>query len=234
MKQNNVIIFEGPAGSGKTFAIKHSTAEFNDRLYLGPVLPEIERPRAYEGDLGYLHSQLKDYRSTLHMVQAAQAERVSVIDRWFLSQIVYDHIRRNEMAISPETIDTLMIVSLMSIARARLELQARTRVRAEHEQYNLLFVVLCPPPSLIRELRSHAEAKGRVYPYSAEVESLLYRDAAARLSHWAESISPIDIGRTRFTVQVTPFYSHTLTVRSTRIEHAIQRFLEGTHEHVPA
>lgn len=96
-------IIEGPAGSGKTTLIK----ELKEQGYVvAPALGTIERPRAYNfPDLGAGLSLAKDM---LHLTEAIMCPDEHVIlDRGFVSQIVYGSFRSNYEPYFREHIDLL-------------------------------------------------------------------------------------------------------------------------------
>lgn len=237
MKPYKVVVFEGPAGSGKSYLMR----EFSDvyqlgyeqpesqlpELYLGQELPEIDRPRAYIGNLGYYHSQLKDYRSSLNMLLAG-VNRVSLVDRWLISQVIYDHIRLGHNELRPGILEASVVSGLKSLGSALAESRTRQGLKPESRPptIHILFVILAGSPGSVYHTRSFAEANGREYPYDAQTEVQLYRHAASILRAWA-SYTPVELNGVSFHVGVSAHYMTNLLARSTQVTESILSFISG-------
>jgi len=227
--KRKAVIFEGPAGSGKSYMIKHLAEHFGDKIYpeVGH-LPEIDRPRAYISSHGLWHSQFKDHRSTLHMLMAE--DQVSIIDRWGVSQQVYDAIRAKRSVVEPEALTYSLSMMVHSLQIAWAEHYARLDRTVPELEIDMLFIVVCSPGSLIDKLRASAIEKGRVYPYLAKDEASLYRQAAFALTQWSLD----EIRRTNFVarIEVLPLYVTSLEQRFDHVLRSVQRLID--HDHLPS
>lgn len=228
MKQQ-VVIFEGPAGSGKSYLFKAVAERFQGILFDGPWLPEIERPRAYVGDYGLWHAQMKDYRSTLHMLMAAG--KPVLIDRWSVSQQIYDHLRAGKQRINEEVLGESLAASIYSLDVARYEHQARLGQDYGGYELDLLFVFLCSPATVVNRLRQNAIENGRVYPYDAASEVALYSHASFALNQWSLE-TPTELAKLAVTVRTSIHHTSDLTVRHDQVMAAVGEFI--AHDHIPA
>ena len=219
-ERRKVVIFEGPAGSGKSYLLDHMSERFDSDMYQFPhgKLPEIERPRSYPGLIGLMHSQLKDQRSMLHVLMAD--EKLVFIDRWLLSQQVYDSIRQKNVKTDPEALSYALTLAIFGINGMWQEHHGRMNLPAPKLELDLMFLVVTAPSTVTRSLRSGPEAGGRVYPYDADVETACYRSAAFTLSQLM--FESINCGVTTATIHSHSIFGAGLEARPDYAEKAIR------------
>lgn len=173
-----VIVFEGPAGSGKTTALKAvmESEELSGKVATAELLPTFDRPRSYEGRDGVLLSQMKDYRTTLQLLSHVGPEAV-IVDRWYISQWVYGTIRRNEYDLNYYQGLWLIQNAFLTYEQAARELLTREWPTKPvlTTPLDILFVFMLPDTPVLNYLRSHAD---REFPYSPENECWMYGKAA--------------------------------------------------------
>lgn len=227
--RRKAIVFEGPAGSGKTYLMNQLMHQFRDQVIPEvDLLPEIERPRQYIGEHGRWHAQLKDYRSTLHMLMAD--DRVAMIDRWGVSRLVYDAIRSGQHVIEPDALAYSLSMMVYGLQQAWSENFASRDLQVPTLELDLLFIVVCSPGALITRLRQPAIDSGRIYPYQAEYEAKLYRQAAFALVQWSLE----EIRRTNFVcrTEVVSLYTSNLDDRGSQASRAVERLID--YDHIPS
>jgi hypothetical protein len=176
----DIIIFEGPAGAGKSTVIKALLGDgwISD---VPTALGSIPRPRAYETfDSGATLSLVKDVCRLSELIGHADGKYPRLyMDRGFVSQSVYHYLRSGSAAGFRHSID-LLPSSLYSIQRTLSSEYNRRRFwqnqLEEDLQISIVFVI--PETREVKRRRVLAEKN---YPYAAEEEVAFYRMACNQL-----------------------------------------------------
>jgi hypothetical protein len=221
MNLRRAIIFEGPAGSGKTTLMNHFRQSPSVQLSTEPELPEIDRPRAYTGTLGLWHAQLKDHRSAMHMLMTPE-DQVSLIDRWVVSQQIYDHIRQGRTELKRDALSYSLTYAMQNIANLWGEHWARMDCSIPPVTLNLMFVFVVSAAIDVRTMRSGPEAEGRKYPYSAEAEVNLYRQACFTVQQM--TFEPIIRSNISVHFRVLPLFTSSREQRLTTLRQSAEVF----------
>lgn len=171
-------IIEGPAGSGKSSLINELIAQ--KRGFIRPVpFGTIARPRAYDfPDLGAGLSMAKDF---LHLAEAITAPGHVLMDRGFLSQVIYGAFR------SPDNgyLQTHAHELPMRIREIVDVVSSDYTFRSNQSQISttpIFLGILLPPWKELIDRREghlrHHNLPANHYPFDALTEHQLYQLAA--------------------------------------------------------
>lgn len=166
VEPRTVVVVEGPAGSGKSTLIQYlSKNGFR-------VIPRLAMPfRDYaESGAPALHSMIKD---AYHLTLALQRPGVTVLDRFYLSQMVYQALREKSEQL-PYTEEH----HLLDFARILwTDYSFRSRHFDSYTAFGyrlpvrFIFLILLPPVEQIIHQRT---LTGKAYPFDPVVEWDLY------------------------------------------------------------
>ncbi len=185
-----MMIVEGPAGSGKSYLCRKLIQRYGSELELVelPKLIKIDRPRDYQDD----GERLSLYKDAVHLAVAVtnadQSGKIQVIDRCFLSQLVYGSIRAKLVFVNPFNV-TLTLVSAQEVLKALiLNLNSRFLNRSINSSLvlasiKLNFLILLPSPAMIETNRAKT---GNSYPFSVYDELERYRGISSLLKNYQE------------------------------------------------
>lgn len=190
--RKNLLIMEGPAGSGKSTLIK-KLREPSSNFFIEPVNPlSFNRPRTYDGIDGLQLAQLKDGANVVNALYTRSTELDQIIiDRGFISAAVYGYIRATALGreVSLPTSVAMMVSSLFvrlmqEFADAKVRNSCEMDLIEGHPLGEVTklcstFVVLVPSARVLRYTRAQAEANGRKYPYDVDTEVEAYTVAAS-------------------------------------------------------
>lgn len=205
----HLIVIEGPAGSGKSTLIERVVTQ--GLVHRPHFICEIPRPRKYEGMTGVLLAQLKDYANALgflanveHITHGELEAKPTIVDRWVVSQFVYETIRRRPAGQQIVTIPgPLMFQALVHNIQGLFHMHEELRVRDQQipklvESPIIDFLILMPYGGLLNDLRRKA---GRPFPFNPVEEFMGYQEATWCLQEYAQSPEI----RSMANVRVTPF-----------------------------
>lgn len=193
-----LVIIEGPAGSGKSTLISEIEAK-----KLGQLVPSyresglLPRPgRSFDGIQGVQISQLKDAFTVMQIAELLRSNgktnKPLVIDRWLISQLVYDNIRHNRTSVNFHTVKGLLNTHFLQFPLIMLEYFYRNG-EPEIWMTDLLseitfdFLIIMPTPDVLLARRQWA---GKEYPYSVLTELDWYQAIAKSLWEYINSGYP--------------------------------------------
>lgn len=170
-----LVVFEGPAGSGKTTLIKN---QFDGKGFKYLQLRDklnIDRPRSYDGTEGIRLAQIKDQVTTSDFI--FEPHPACITDRWYLSQFVYGSIRK-KMEATPRDIIRLGMRDVLYQSQSAALRGAEPFLHQEHQaiKFVIRLVVFLPSPRVLKFLRESAPV-GREYPFDVQQEIDLYYEA---------------------------------------------------------
>ena len=181
MNHPDLIIVEGPAGSGKSTLIEQMVTDNIGHEVGLPDNINIPRPRAYrDNNHGVILSLVKDSA----MVATALFDRCvggtrtpPILDRGYLSQLVYGTLRRGGQALPTVTL-TYINMMLLHISAMRTQILLRTGFPQSIEPFDVLVIMNLPSLSNLRTRRKYSP---KHYPYGALSEWELYNQIASSL-----------------------------------------------------
>ncbi len=180
VRRIRMFFLEGPAGGGKT-SVRDKLVNDDHLVNLieNPLPVEITRPRAYNThDSGASLSLLKDFRSLLDILsQTAPGEGVVenyLIDRCFVSQIIYHSIRTQQgvefLAGQSLTLIPRIVTTTQFIMNELSHRNPEREFGPTIIDYRMIFVI----PENEVELQVRRNLTQKVYPYDAFLENQLY------------------------------------------------------------
>ena len=171
-KKPLILILEGPAGSGKTWATR---VLVENGFKLVPrnagIQPALIRDYSYYQD-DALRSQQKDLVNlSLAINYARESQNHVVIDRCLLSQLVYGSLRRK--TIPKGNVGSLAhhLKQLSSLIARDYDLRRSFDLPRIENDPRFLFVILYPSVRRLNEQRAKTDKK---YPFPAEAELMRY------------------------------------------------------------
>lgn len=188
MKKKIAVVLEGPAGAGKSSLISQAFEKFGN-LVTDPdtlLIPQLPRPRSYEGPEGAILAQLKDYRVPLALARLSE-DQILLVDRYLLSTIAYDKLRgvRNQC-----TFWSLYAAAIASYPYITREQRLRsTDLEPGKTDVAIYYVILTPTIAQLEMNRSRAK---KVYPFDPLDELMLYQDLALEFEGGRVSCLHID------------------------------------------
>lgn len=228
LEQLDLLILEGPAGSGKSTVLGELLRRGS--FHQPNPIVEFPRPRSYDGALNLALSIVKDGSSLLSAMihqMLYPTKTPVVIDRFMISQMVYGRIRRGFDPGAPPWNRALMKDDVGELSMS-VFLELFTELRFLRECYhllisrdghhgdrmngitdalrqmqsprlNLVFAILLPEITLLEGVRQEEFMKSqRRYPYIASQELYLYQYMADMLT---QSIQSMQVANTYLTVR---------------------------------
>lgn len=173
-----IIILEGPAGSGKTFAAevlsRHGCRIVPRNLFLQE--PGVRDYVKYND--AALRSQQKDLYNLTYGLKLLNDDPFTpvVIDRCFLSQLIYERLReRGAMPIAPvslaRVVEHLEIMSILLSGDYKMRKWSDLELRYKISEVLFLFVIMSPTLMKLIKQRTTTE---KSYPFSALYERAAY------------------------------------------------------------
>lgn len=159
-----VLIFEGPAGAGKTTAIKALQRMFPG-IHLYDSKGKFTRPRNYEG---IEHTALiKDVAQIGYMLSTEHS--VIAFDRFWISSLIYDKLRRKETLTLTET--ERCLEALFSMISWMAHFYTDRKYSHVNTEFRLIWHLVVPPVEVLIEQRKET---GKEYPFDPAREFWMY------------------------------------------------------------
>lgn len=176
----HIFIFEGPAGAGKSTMIESLRDRMPFELIKLPI--ELPRPREY-GPHAPLLSQLKDVLQILSAVQSPQS--FLVMDRFFISQLVYQSIRVGDdmqssliRAVHKNSYLDGHMYSLIDMLNQDLDRRELRPVERVRQAFMMHYIFLLPQLDVLIERRKQS---GKEYPFDPKEELDRYKQVYLEL-----------------------------------------------------
>ena len=176
-KHVDVIVVEGPAGSGKTSFIQQ-TFMGNDMLeYVRPQIT-FERPRSYEGRQGAALSTVKDFAPLVEAMLLDPDIETMVLDRFVVSSYIYDALKKGREFNDDRLLFVLQKWGELGSTIAHILLGRGETPYGIRTQW---FFMMPEFDQLCRQRDRARQEEGRSFPYSARAEYDMYEKAIQTL-----------------------------------------------------
>lgn len=190
MSLHDLIVIEGPAGSGKSHLVNELAARYD----IGKLQRHYKTIKRDWGINAPFSSMVKDYTLLMSAITLFNLDyRPLVVDRLFLSQAVYQRLRNIQIYhdLEKDSFDYLTflysylvtICSSLELFKNQYSLRFFRRTQ-ETLDIRITFVVLCPSEGYLSLCRSNT---GKIYPFPAELELRFYKGMAMDIQSFVQN-----------------------------------------------
>lgn len=182
MRSYSLFVLEGPAGCGKSSAIK----ELESRFGIPVIARDYQMEQRSWGQDAPLASMIKDYRLFFKFMTEAKPNRPYLMDRLFFSQLVYQPERSHIALSTPKlrvlardlkhSFETVLSALYMEESIRSLDIDG---VAGDTLRFNVVFIFLCPSYRTLSRFRHHST---KTYPFRVQLECNAYHN----LGHFLE------------------------------------------------